>query len=333
MPQDPDQPRRYDPAIQTDDLAFDPSELIKCSCGRFNPPNRSKCLYCGVAIAISGDNLRDIRLNLGKLEPWEPGWNVILLNGNEVSSKAAEIARAIGSEPTDIALITMGGIPLPIARVKSESEAKLLTDRLASLGAAGRVVPDRTLNAEKPPTRLRAIELRGRTLILIDFNTGAEITLPVNDLALIVPGLIFSTRTDALEKRRRRTKQVKVLDEISSTNDESILDIYGRSDPGGYRVHMAGFDFSCLGPEKGLLASENIRALAVMLRDYAPTARTISIYPQVRHAMDSIWPVEGRKDAKGLQRAGFGKVEFGSTVSTSNAVQFTKFSRLQWHLL
>ena len=82
-----------------------------------------------------------------------------------------------------------------------------------------------------------------------------------------------------------------------------------------------------------MVAVENMRRLVVALKEYAPQAKLVSDYAKVSHALGGVWEVEARKDPQGLQRAGFGKVEFGSVASTSNLRQFTKYSRLQWQLL
>jgi hypothetical protein len=138
-------------------------------------------------------------------------------------------------------------------------------------------------------------------------------------------------RVDSLEKKRRHGK-TKLIDETATSSDEQIFDLYTRDDATGFRVFQAGFDFSCLGDDKGLLASENIRLLIAELKQRAPNAKYINSYGHVRRLLDDVWKIESRKDSQGLQRSGFGKVEFGSVASTSNLMQFNKFSRLQWHL-
>ena len=101
----------------------------------------------------------------------------------------------------------------------------------------------------------------------------------------------------------------------------------------GYRVFTSGFDFSCLGDEKGLLASDNLKRLTSKLASLSSNAKLVHEYRSVRQSLGSVWEPEIRRDTKGLQRTGFGKREFGSVMTTSNLEQFTKFSRLQRHLL
>lgn len=328
----PESPTAFDPRIQTEKLAFDPKELVSCGgCGRTNPPNRLKCLYCARELEIRIENTEAIRPILRKLEIWERVWNVIV---REIGSQAdtGKIAQFLSMDAADLTAILDAGTPLPLARVESEREAAILLTRMERLGLKCMIVSDADLAADKPPVRLGRIDLPNDRIELKDFNTGKTTEVESDDLVLIVPGLITARRVDTLEKKRRRG-QKKLLDETTTATDETILDIYSRHDRNGYRVHLAGFDFSCLGEDKGLLAVENLRRLVVALKEHAPNAKLVNDYTSVRHALGNVWEIESRSDPQGLQRAGFGKVEFGNVASTSNLMQFTKYSRLQWHLL
>src|SRR5688572_9496157 len=84
MAEDPDKPDHsdtpgFDPRIQTENIAFDPQELVACvGCGRSNPPTRLKCLYCGRDLETKAENAELIKPTLRKLELWERGINLIL---------------------------------------------------------------------------------------------------------------------------------------------------------------------------------------------------------------------------------------------------------------
>ncbi|MEO6051490.1 MAG: hypothetical protein ABIP78_09185 [Pyrinomonadaceae bacterium] len=69
------------------------------------------------------------------------------------------------------------------------------------------------------------------------------------------------------------------------------------------------------------------------MKEHAPNAKLDNTYAKVRHALSDVWLIESRKESQGLIRSGFGKREFGAIASSSNLNQFTKYSRLQWHLL
>ena len=235
-------------------------------------------------------------------------------------------------ETKNIAAILDAGEPLPLARVESENQALIIQTGLSQLGLKCSLISDADLGADKPQIRLSGIEFLDTCIALIAFNTGGVTDIKADDLALIVPGLITASRVDTLEKKHSRGR-TKLIDETATASDESILDLYTRHGATGFRVHLAGFDYSCLGDDKGLLATENLRRLAVVLKERAPNARLVKNYKAVRHALGAVWEVETRKDAKGHQRSSFGKAGFGAVASTSNLNQFTKYSRLQWHLL
>jgi hypothetical protein len=322
----------FDPRIQSENIAFDPSAMVKCGgCGRMNPPNRLKCIYCAKVLALSQPSSTAIKLTLRKLELWEKGFNLVVRE-QMARPQVLEAAKFLSIESDNVEAVLEAGVPLPIARVESEAEAKLVQDGLAACGIGCSIVGDDELDAERLPVRLSGLEFVGDRCVPTDFNTGERAAVPLVELSLIVPGIVTIERVDSLEKKRRGGK-TKLIDETATASDEMLLDLYTRHSRIGYRINLTGFDFSCLGDDKGLLAGENMRLLIVHLIRLLPNARLINDYTTIRHTLDRVWEIGSRKDSQGLQRSGFGKVEFGSTASRSNLYQFTKFSRLQWHLL
>lgn len=333
MPQTTDTEHHFDPTIQSEDIAFRPSQMVPCrGCSRQNPPNRATCVYCGHELAIA--DVASLQISNQQLEPWENGWNIVLLpNLNDPRPNVAMVASIVSNAAEQLDSIIDAAVPLPVARVSTEAEAIAASRKLSGLGLDCRTVPDVELDAGSPPVRLKGLDFTADRLAVTDFNTGTVTNVPWSDLALLVTGTLLTSRTDALEKKRRRDKPIKLIDETTTSSDAAVLDIYSRRDPQGWRIHLAGFDFSCLGDDKSLLAVENLRRLVTILKERAPHVRVVSNYSNISHALDNIWPLESRKDAQGLQRAGFGKVEFGSVELSNNTTQFTKYSRLQWHLL
>ena len=322
----------FDPQIQSENIAFDPEAMVACSgCSRLNPPNRLKCIYCAKELAIEVADAASIKPTLRKLELWERGFNLV------VGAKLAKpdikgVGAFLSLDREDVAAVLDNETPLPIARVESENEALIVQERLSQFGVACSIVSDADLAADKPPVRLSRIDFLEGHLALTDFNTSKVVEIDAGEFVLLVPGVLSASKVDSLEKKRRG-RETKVIDETATASDETLLDIYTRADPTGYRVHLAGFDFSCLGVDKGLLAGENLRLLIVRLKEHLPNAQLVGDYASVRQALGQVWEVESRKDSRGLQRSGFGKVEFGAVASTNNLNQFTKYSRLQWHLL
>lgn len=331
-------PTQFSPSehlnVQTENIAFDPAKMVACGgCGRLNPPTRLTCLYCAVELDVNAADVDLARLKLRKPEDWEPGFNVILLSkidpdGPEVTA----ISKITQTAVDHIRSIAAAGRPMPILRVGSQTEAKILCEALERSDLRSTVISDESLMPGSQPTRLRTIEFRDGSIVLTAFNTGERLEIIHENLALIVRGSIDQTEIDQLEKKRRG-KDSKVLEAVEASSDMPILDLYSRDTPPGFRVTTSGFDFSCLGNDKALLAVENLNRLAERIPQFAPNAKFVDDYIAVRHALADVWEIERRKDSKGMQRSGFAKFEFGNTVSSSNLRQMNRFSRLQWQLL
>ncbi len=324
----------FDPSIQSEKLAFDPERLVKCvKCGRSSPPNRLECLYCGSALEIDLIETGNIKPGLKKPELWERGHNLISIPlSGQGQCDIATIAHLLSLEESELSTIIRASIPLPLCRAASESEAVAVQRLLARHGLETAIVNDDALLRSGPPVRLGGLDFSDTEISLISFNTREQFVVPMSEIALLVEGIIAVSKVDQMEKRTLRGATMS-SDEVSTISDEPILDIYLSGEMSGYRVQTSGFDFSCLGERKGLLAAENLRILISNLTSVSASSKLVAEYRSLRHVLGTVWEVEMRRDTKGIQRTGFGKREQGSVISTSNLGQFTKFSRLQRHLL
>lgn len=326
MTSTPEPQRQFDPTLQSEDIAFAQSDLIECKdCTRKNPPDRAACIYCGRDL----ENAQATKLTLRKLESWEPGFSVIARHLPIEQLALDAIASLLGIERKWLSEIK--DVPLPLIRVESLSIAESLSSRLADHGTRCLIIADSDLNAEKPPIRLKRIDLDVGEIAFVDFNTDNVYRASPGDLTLIVTGRLIVSRTDTLEKRRRGGKN-SLMDETSTSSDELVADIYIKGDPTGYRVRLTGFDFSCLGGERQLVAEHNFRLLVERLKTVATNVKVVD-YMAVRHFLNDVWEPESRRDALGRKSAGLGRKGFGSSATTNNIVQFTKFSRMHRHLL
>ncbi len=321
----------FDPLIQTESIAFDPQELLTCgNCARQSPPNRLKCIYCGNALSVPGGLTASVKPPLlRKLEIWERGLNLILSEPG-AATDTIKIASLLSMEPEIVNFILTAGAALPLARTENEKEAMILQTALEQMGVASTLVNDDALTPETPQIRLNRLDFVDDTLGFTDFNTGQVTLVPSGDIALIVTGIISKTKTDSVAKKGRGGK---LLDESATASDEPVLDIYTRADRLGFRIHTTGFDFSCLGDQKSLLARENWGRLVNLLVNISPNAKLVDNYHSIRVILGHVWEIETRTDSLGMRPAGFGRHGFASITSTSNLSQFTKYSRLQWHLL
>lgn len=321
--------------LQSEDIAFKPEEMIQClTCARANPPTRLNCFYCGAELEIGDEQRQLLKLNLRKLEAWEKGFNLIFLPAPETAAEinAAEISRLLKAETEFTNEILTSKTPLPIARAESEKEAEITQTRLRETGVETLIVGDENLKIEQSPRRLRGIEFFDDKLILILFNQDEIVEIADEDLSLIVTGATFERRIEATEKYNKKGEN-KILETSETASDEQLIDLYSRNDSIGYRIWAKGFDFSCLDDEKGILATENIGKLVGKLRLIHPNVKLIDDYLRVRDKLSAIWEVEQKTDSRGLKREGFGKFNLGNLTTVNNLSQFTRYSRLQWHLL
>lgn len=321
--------------IQSENPAFKREEMILCAkCARTNPPTRLDCFYCGAELEFSQAQGEFLKPNLRKIENWEKGFNLIYSpdSQNFDEAKLSEIAKILKCEKEFLQKLIETQKPLPLARAVSEREAEIVQKRLREFGIGTLVIGDDNLAIEKPARRLRGIEFFDDNLALILFNQDEIIQISNEDLALIVMGAIFERKVESTEKRVKKGGN-EILQSSETASDEFLIDIYSRQDTTGFRIFAKGFDFSCLGAEKGILAAENLKKLARKLREAAPDAKFIDDYLQAREILGNIWQVEEKINSQGVKREGFGKFNLENITTINNLSQFTKYSRLRRHLL
>lgn len=320
--------------VQAEEIGFRPEEMVFCqTCRRKNPPTRLKCIYCAAQLDFGEEQLRQIKPVLRKMEIWEKGFNLIYLPGKDGLSgeQINEIAKMTRLQKETLQILSKTGKALPLARAESEKEAEIVKAILSEYGIETLVLSDEKLNTEKSPKRLRGVEFLDDKLQLRLFNTNQTAEIPKQDLILVVTGAVFERRMETTERRGR--KGSKLLNTTETASDELLADLYSRDSADGFRIEQDGFDFSCLGEDKKMLAVENMQILIEKLRLFAAEAKIVDDYVKIRSVLSSVWEVEEKKDSKGLVRERFGKFNLGNVTIVSNLRQFTKYSRLQRHLL
>lgn len=320
-----------DSPVQTENIAYSSEEMIACGkCLRANPPNRLKCLYCGGQLEFSDEQTAFLKPVLRKLEAWEKGFNLIYMpdDSNEIDErKIKEISRMTRHEKEVLEKLFEAQKPLPLARAESEKEAAIVKQRFEESGIQTVLLSDEKLAVENPPKRLRGMEFSDDTILLRIFNTDEVFEARSEDLLLVVTGAVFQKRVEATEKHNKRGENA-LLNASETATDERLFDIYFNGNDTGFRIEQKGFDFSCLGQEKSLLAAENIKRLVKKLKAFAPKAKLVEDYLQIRAALGNVWEIAERRDSKGLVRKGLGKFNLGNVTFVSNLEQFTKYSRM-----
>jgi hypothetical protein len=200
------------------------------------------------------------------------------------------------------------------------------------MGMLTLVVADRDLEDEEPvPRRVRGLELTEDALIL--FQTGGNETWRVlwKDISLLITGRLF-TREIEVEERKGRGTENEIVDAREMSSDESVLDIYAARDKTGWRITAGNFDFSCLGPQKKLVAAQNFSTLVELFRARATEALSDDSYHRLRTLFAHAWPLEQETESRGWRRKGPGRVSTEAVTRSDNEIQFTRYSRLRRYL-
>jgi hypothetical protein len=316
----------------TESEAYKKEELILCqNCQRVNPPTRLDCLYCGREMEFDETQSQFLKPILRKAEKNLPGFNLIYLanlNGWD-ERQISEVAKMTRLDKDNLKSIAEAGKCLPIARAESIKETEIVATRLNEIGIETKIIPDSEFQLETLPKRLRRIDFESEKITLIHFNNDEISEINKDQLKLMVVGIGVERKLESTEKHQKKGEN-KVLETAEISSDEVLIDIFQNEDLKGYRVSAKGFDFSCLGKEKKLLAGENIKILIQKLKEFAPNAIFDDSYVHLRNNLARVWEVEERNDSRGLKRKSFGSFNKIQVITTSNVSQFTKFSRLQW---
>lgn len=324
--------------LTTEKPGFKADEMLECGkCARKNPPTRHACIYCGATLAggaAKPDEAAPEVAAIKAMEPREKGFNLILLNGAGVSYSNENLitaARLLRWDPQALKAVVEKERPLPVVRTSTAREAETLRGQLKEAGFDSIVWPDEEVSAETPTRRLRGANFGGGAVTFQLFNGDAQ-QLNWNDIVMVVSGSLFEKKVASTEKRMKKD-QKQVTDSSEMSSDEAVLDIYLRDDDIGFRVMTKGFDFSCLGKEKGMLAVENIKRLASLIMANAPNAKFDDGYNKLRTVLGNVWENEQSLAKSNMQREGMGKFNFENVTVVDNNLQFTKYSRLQKRLL
>lgn len=315
--------------VTSEAIGFAADEMILCGkCAKTNPPNRLNCFYCGHGLELSEELAAGIRFAPSEIEDWEPGINLVVTSGvNDLDPQAIAAAISLGAEVTD----SLANVepPFPLFRIKPD-EADEVEARLKRLGLSVSRVEDAALALTKPAIRLKGIDLTTDPLTFHPFNSETSTSVNASDIVLVVAGSIVTTTAESKLKKTR--KDIKEIDSHISSSDHTAIDIYTSADEVGYRILPHGFDFSCLGAAKSLIAADNVRKLIEKLADDFPNAVIDRSYASKAAILDHVWPPTVTNISKGIARSWFG-VQRATGTATSNESQFTRYSRMRRKLI
>ena len=314
---------------------FAPDQMVRCDdCLRANPPTRLECLYCGARLPVDENTASQLKPTLKPVEQSASGYNNIFLPdvSNSVTPQmVSEAANLLKLAVNDLDKIITTGIALPVARTATLDEAVLVESRLKDLGLITEMVEDAQLGLpEFPPVRVRALIMNETSVTAIPMGADAGITIPWQDVVLLVTGRLTTNRVELKERKGRRSEN-EILEADQFYADEMAVDIYCKVLADNVRIRASGFDFSCL-PQKSLTVAENFSRLIKLIRQKAPLAVYDDSYHRARKALDLVLPTEQQTESRGWRRQTLGKFTVEAATEVSNEVQFTRYSRLRYHL-
>jgi hypothetical protein len=319
--------------LRPEPRGFSHEQMVRCEeCLRANPPTRTGCLYCAAPLPVTEASADLRQPTLRKPGIGESGFNLILSPQGSRSLKEESLlkmAELLRLDMAELLGIVKADETLPLARAATLEESTLLENRLRALGANVVTVSDQDLALEEStPKRLRAVELRDDVLIGYHLGSDASVDISWAEISLLVVGRLFVRRVE-VEERRGRGSENEIVEARELSADEQVLDIYFTGVEGNSRIHAHSFDFSCLGPQKSLIAAENFSKLASHVRERARVAHYDDSYNRLRKVLAAAWPLEERTGSAGLRRARPGRVNTETVTTSDNEAQFTRYSRLR----
>lgn len=310
---------------------FEPGELVACDkCLRPNAPTRMNCLYCGAKLPVTERSAALRRPALRKLEEWEQGFNVVLHPppSRPAPETIEELASLLRLDAARVSEVFDAGTTLPVARATSGEEAELVVGRLKARGLDAEVLGDDSL--ARAPVRVRALAFGAASLALMTTAESEPARVSWDEVLLLVAGRVVTRRVEMEERPSKLAGRGRLTDAREVASDEAVLDIY-TSDAAceGFRVMADGFDYSCLGASKGLLARDNFKTLILKLRESATRAPLDEEYARLRGVLASAWPPAERNESGGLRRDRPGRLNTESVTVVSNEPQFTRYARMR----
>jgi hypothetical protein len=164
--------------------------------------------------------------------------------------------------------------------------------------------------------------------ILQQAGTRDNAEIRWHDIVLIVTGRLFVKRVE-LQERKSRRRENEIVQSSEFSSDEAVIDFYTATHQQTWRVNANGFDFSCLGDRKTLIANENILRLQQFIAAKGPDAKVDDSYKKLRSALDLVWTSQQETQSSGWRRERPGRLSVGLATINSNESQFTRYSRLR----
>jgi len=325
------------PVEPSEPLGFPAEQMIRCEeCLRANPPTRVSCLYCVAPLPVTESSARLRKPLLRQPEKHQLGYNNILLPVEQVTTEmVADAAALVKLSAENVQQLMSQNVPVPVARTVSREEAELVTLRLNDLGLRCVTISDEELGLSSPEIivkRVRAMSFDDDEHVVIYHSGTEETSVLWSDVILILTARLIETRLE-IKERMTRKKENEILETNEFFRDEAVIDFYTTTHSFTWRVGATGFDFSCLGREKALVANENISRLQRLIVAKAVNAQLDDSYQRIRNLLELAWGTQPETQSSGWRRERPGKLSVGVATTKSNETQFTRYSRLRRHFI
>ena len=336
MPKDNENIPFLGPIEPSEPQGFSAEQMIRCEeCLRANPPTRVSCLYCVAPLPLTEASRHLRKPVLRPPDKHQLGYNNILLPADRrVPEAIAEAATLLKLTPENVERVMSETVPLPVARTGSREEAKLVCDRLRELGLECLTLSDEELGlsfSENAVKRVRAMGFDDRYLTIYQAGAAEGIPVPWADVILILSGRLFETTLEIKERMSRKPEK-DIVDTSEFFKDEAVIDVYTSGEAATWRIGASGFDFSCLGSAKTLVANQNIQKLQRVLIEKATQAQFDDSYRRVRNLLELAWGTQTETQSSGWRRERPGKLSVAMATTKSNESQFTRYSRLRYYV-
>ena len=335
MPKDNENIPFLGPVEPSEPQGFSPDQMIRCEeCLRANPPTRVSCLYCVAPLPLTEASARLRKPVLRPPEKHQSGYNNILLPQDQAISAEvlAEAATLLKLSEENFHEILSQALPLPVARTASREEAELVGERLRDLGMRSLMLSDHDLGlTDNAVKRVKSMIFEDEYLVMQQSGAAEEIIVQWSDIVLLLPARLFETRFEVTERMTRKPEN-EILDTSEFFRDEAVIDFYTSAHAFTWRVSANGFDFSCLGNDKALVANENIGRLQRLMVAKAVNVEVDDSYRRVRNVLQLAWAMEAETQSSGWRRERPGKLSVGMATTKSNESQFTRYSRMRYYL-
>jgi hypothetical protein len=300
-------------------------------CERRTPAARGQCIYCGESLPFASIRTAPPQRNI---DTADLAFNTVLepTRGCVSESVPAQLAAALGIEPSTARLLTEAAKPIPLARSQTRAEAEMIAALVRTCGLRAAVIADEQLSLGRELVRARRVTLTEHH-VEID-HAGGTLAVPNSDLSLIVVGELQNTRVDYSEGiSAARGKSGNVLDTSEYRSEEALLDCYGPDLGRSFRIKSDAFDYSGLVTPLSYRTDLNFQAAVKSLVAALPHARFDGDYSGMRSLLERAWPARSRNEARGIKRTGLAfRAVAQATVTRDNRDQFERYSRLMFLL-